>query len=604
VTETAVQTRRAFAGAARDLRTAWGLPATLASAGLSLALLLPPLVLGSLDLQDLAGWLYLALAATGLAFALGLAGMPSLCQGAFMAIGAFTAALLRARTGAGAIEAALAGLALTTLAGAALGLGFVRLGRVPFAVATWLFAWLVAIGLTAFPAISGGADGIAIPSSGLGDTGHYELALVLVVLACLALWAVSRGPPGLALSALRQRRAAALALGVRATRLRLGAFVVSAALGGLAGSLSVQLQGIADPTGYDPFLSFKLLAAIVLGGMASALGAVGGLAALSGLTQLSHWLGDLERLSAARFDPMLFAILVLVVLGLGGSGIVPWLRRFVPGLTPKRPDGAPAAHASARHGATMAAQGIRKRFGGVVALDGLELDAPTGTIVALIGPNGSGKTTALRILSGTLAADAGRLELDGAPLNGAGMAHRVELGIVRTLQRTAVFEEMTVLENVLAGAGVRRRYGNAIRTVLATPKAREEERARRASAIRTLTTVGLDGRAGDRVRTLSASEQRRLMLAAALATEPRVLLLDEISAGGTTGDVGLLAEILDRLRREGLTIVLVEHNLRLVRDVASSVVVLDHGKTIATGTPAEVATLPQVQAAYLGRHRL
>jgi branched-chain amino acid transport system permease protein len=531
--------------------------------------------------------------------------MPSLCQGAFMAVGAFTAALLRARTGAGPIESALAGLALTTLVGIGLGVGFVRLGRVPFAVATWLFAWLVALGLAAFPSISGGANGIAVASSGLGETGHYELALVLVCLSCLALFAVSRGAPGLALSALRQRRAAAIGLGVRATRLRLGAFVVSAALGGLAGSLSVQLQGIADPTGYGPFLSFKLLVAVLIGGMTAVLGAVTGLAALSGLTQLSHWIGNLEGLSAARFDPMLFAILVLVVLGFGGAGIVPWLRRLVPrmGRGPARRPPA-ASSRPPRGGATLRAEGIGRRFGGVVALDGLALEAGPGTIVALIGPNGSGKTTALRIFSGTLAPDGGRVELDAEPLDGTGIATRVERGVVRTLQRTAVFPEMTALENVLAGAGVHRPYGGAVRTVLATPKARAEDRAERASALATLGLVGMEETADVPAGTLSGAEQRRLMLASALATEPRVLLLDEISAGGTAGDVRQLAEILDGLRQDGLAIVLVEHNLRLVRDVASTVVVLDHGRTIAAGSPRAVATLPQVQAAYLGRHRL
>jgi branched-chain amino acid transport system permease protein len=602
VTEAVEQTRRAFVGAAHDLREAWRLPATLAAVGIALAFVIPPLAFSSLDLQDLAGWLYLALAATGLAFALGLAGMPSLCQGAFMAIGAFTAALLRTRTGAGPIEAALAGLAVTTLAGVGLGVGFVRLGRVPFAVATWLFAWLVALGLVAFPSIGGGADGIAIPSSGLGETGHYLLALVLVVLACLAFWAVARGAPGLALSALRQRRAAALALGVRATRLRLGAFVVSAALGGLAGSLGVQLQGIADPTAYDPFLSFKLLAAVLIGGMTAALGAVAGLAALSGLTQLSHWIASLEGLSAARFDPMLFAILVLVVLGLGGAGIVPWLRRLLPARRQCHEER--LSSPPRQGGSTLSASGIGKRFGGLVALDGLELESQPGSIVALIGPNGSGKTTALRILSGTLSPDAGRLRLGDVPLDGTRIATRVDLGIVRTLQRTAVFEEMSALENVLAGATVRRRYGDALRTVAATPKARAEDRSLRAAALTTLEQVGLEPKADDRADTLSASEQRRLMLAAALATSPRVLLLDEISAGGTAEDVRRLAGILERLRDEGLSIVLVEHNLRLVREVASTVVVLAGGKTIAAGTPAEVSQLPQVQAAYLGTHRL
>src|SRR5262249_16103086 len=159
------------------------------------------------------------------------------------------------------------------------------------------------------------------------------------------------------------------------TRLRLGAFVASAALGGLAGSLGVQLQGIADPGAYDPFLSFKLLAAVLLGGMTSATGAVAGLAGLSGLRQLSPSIGNVGGLSAAGCEPVLFAILVLVVLGFGGAGIVPWARRLL-GLDRPRPS-LPARPAAPAHrgGAALAAEDIRKRFGGVVALDGLELEA-------------------------------------------------------------------------------------------------------------------------------------------------------------------------------------------------------------------------------------
>ena len=354
----------------------------------------------------------------------------------------------------------------------------------------------------------------------------------------------------------------------------------------------MQLQGIADPNGYDPFLSFKLLAAVLLGGMTSAIGAVAGLAGLSGLTQLSHWIGSLEGLSAARFDPMLFAILVLVVLGFGGAGIVPWAQRLL-GLDRSRQATAGAVAAPVpRGGATLSAEGVRKRFGGVVALDGLELEAHPEAIVALIGPNGSGKTTALRILSGTLHPDGGRVELDGHELNGDGIAGRVERGIVRTLQRTAVFEDMTALENVLAGAGVRRHFGGALRTVLATPKSRAEDRELRSRALATLELVELTDTGGRRAGTLSASEQRRLMLASALATDPRILLLDEISAGGTAEDVRRLAGILERLRSEGLAIVLVEHNLRLVRDVASSVVVLDYGQDHRRGSAGRGGRAP------------
>jgi len=306
------RTGAALATAARDVRRAWRWPATAAAAGLGLAVL-APLVLDSLQVQGLASWLYLALAATGLGFAVGLAGIPSLGQGAFMAVGAFTAALLRAKTGAGPLEAALAGLVVSTLAGFVLGLGFVRLGRVLFAVATWLVAWLVALGLAAFPSISGGTQGLVISRGSIAGipmtaTIHYELALVLVALSILALFAITRGVPGLALSALRQRRAAALALGVRATRLRLGAFVASAAIGGLAGALSVQLAGIADAAGYGPFLSFKLFASVLLGGMTTAAGGLAGLGVISGIAHFAHWLGarPFGLMVAGRTDPKSF----------------------------------------------------------------------------------------------------------------------------------------------------------------------------------------------------------------------------------------------------------------------------------------------------------
>jgi len=602
VNAVAARTTGAFGDALTEARRAWRWPATLATAAFVVALF-APLVLSRIQMQELAAWLYLSLAAIGLAFAVGLAGMPSLCEGAFMAVGAFTAAQLRSKAGADPVSATIAGAALATAAGALLGIAFVRLGRVLFAVATWLVAWLVALSLAAFPELSGGARGLPIRAGAFTETIHYELALVLVALAALVFFAIARGAPGLALAALRVRPPAARVLGVPATRLRLGAFVASAGIGGLAGALAVQLAGIADPAGYGPFLSFKLFAAVLLGGAATALGPLAGLAAISALFHIAHWIGDLENVSTTRFEPMIAAALLLFVLGIGGGGIVPWLRRFVPARTAAI-EASPAPPPRRFAGATFAAAGIRKSFGGLAALVDLSLTAEPGTIVALIGPNGSGKTTALRIFSGTLVSDGGRLTLDGAPLIADTTTERVRSGVARTLQRTAVFDELTALENVLVGAGLERGYGGAIRSALATPKERAETERLRGEALDILDLVGLRAAASTPAAHLSSSDQRLTMLAAALATRPRVLLLDEPAAGGSAEDVARLARLLDALRGDGLTIVLVEHNLRLVSAVAERVVVLDGGRTIADGPPAEVAREPTVRDAYLGTHRL
>ena len=605
--QTAVELRRA----AEEARTRWSSLAWLSLGALVLAAAVPFLSLPGVRLDALADTAYLALAATALGLAVGPAGLPSLGTGAFMAIGALTSALLVARSGWPLEPAVLAGTAAALAAGLLSG-GVVRLRRAFVAVSTWLLAWLVWLFLLAFPSVSGGSQGLILPQKTLlglegTPTVHFEVALALTALTALAVAAVRRGAPGLELSALRQAPGLATSLGVRLERRRLGAFAASAAVAGLAGGLAVQLQAVADPASYDPFLSFKLLVAVLLGGAAATLGPATGVALLGLIGLVSGPLARALQLPLERFDAAVAALLLVFVLALGGRGVLPWLLQRLRGEGPTgRASSAPLPPrpVPGPREPILGASGLRKAFGGVVAVDGLSLELSRGETAALIGPNGSGKTTALRLISGASAPDAGSIALGGAEVTAAPSADRVRLGIARTLQATSAFPELTALENVLVGRASLRRYGGLVRTALATPHARREQAAAEAAALEALALVGLEGAADVGTPELTTSQRRLVALAAALATEPQVLLVDELAAGAGIDELEALVGAVERIRDRCVAVLVVEHNLRLVRRVADRVLVLAAGSIVAEGSVTEVAASGIVQEAYLGTARL
>jgi ABC-type branched-subunit amino acid transport system ATPase component/ABC-type branched-subunit amino acid transport system permease subunit len=546
-----------FAEALDDAAAAWSRRTTLTAAAFVVAAF-APIFVGEARIADLAGGLYLAVAAIGLAFAVGTGGLPSLAQGAFVACGAVTAAHLLA-AGVPTWLAALAGAAAGGLAGQLTGVLFVRLPSAGLAAATWVVSWLVSLGLTSITWFVGGAQGLVV-TGGPSPAQHYELALALTCLAAFAYAALTRAPAGLRLQAARDREAAAVGLAVPVARVRTAAFGASGVAAGLAGALGAQLAGVADPSQYGPYLSFKLFVVVLVGGAFAPLGPAVGVLVLGLLSLAADAVGSLEHVAAARSHTLLQAIMLLGVVSLGWDGILkPARRRWTAGRAADRAPGS----------GSLVARGLTKRYGAVSAAEDVWLTLPAGTLTALVGPNGSGKTTVLRMLAGVVQPDAGLVEHEG---------------VARTLQATAVFPSLTAIEHLLAAGAGRRRYGGLIRSLLRTPKARAEESSFVAEAEAIAARFGLppDVVAGE----LPVSDQRILMLAAASATGAPTLLVDEPTAGASVIDADRIASALAALRDDGRGLLVVEHNLGVVRRVANRVVALEGGRVVADGDPA------------------
>ncbi len=630
------------------------------------AILFPPVNGNEGNIDAVANALAFATLALGLNIVVGFAGLLDLGYAAFFAIGAYTygifasyqvqpewSAFWEPLQWLGLVERlALGGgpdhvhftvsfwlmLPVSAVVAAFFGVLFgaptLRLKGDYLAIVTLGFGEIVPIVARNTPSLTNGAaglNGVATPnlfgySFGVKSVPYYYLGLALIVFLIFVSARLKTSRIGRAWMAIREDEIAAEAMGIDRVRLKLLAFGVGAAFAGMTGTFYVAKLQTATPEMFMFPVSVMLLVMIVFGGIGSIAGVVLGALILQllqswflqDLTQWVHALGAftgvefLERVDLVQSIELIFGIILVGMMLYRREGLIP-AQRAVTALSHAEQTALPSrggftgvlaqtGKALDQSQPLLEIRNLSKSFGGIRAVAGLDLTVMPGRIVAVIGPNGSGKTTFFNLVTGLTRPDRGRVLFAGLDVTGLAPHVIVERGIARTFQNLRLFANMTVTDNVLVGTHVRTATG-ALGAVVRSPGVKREEEAARARAARVLGLFGnrLLPRAAHLARTLSYANRRRLEIARALVSEPTLLLLDEPTAGMNPTETLELTDQIRSLREAGITILLIEHKLGVVNEIADHVVVLDHGEKIAEGPPEEVHRNEEVLRAYLGR---
>jgi len=503
------------------------------------------------------------------------------------------------------------------------------------AIVTLGFGEIVPIVARNWPYMTNGAiglNGVQPPrlfgySFGVDSEPFYYLGLLMIAALILISLRLQNSRIGRAWMAIREDEIAASAMGINRVSLKLLAFAVGAGFGGMTGAFYVSKLQTATPDMFMFPVSVMILVMIVLGGMGSVYGVV--LAAiilqllqswfLQDLTGWVHKLGKwldsawLQRVDLVQSIELIFGIILVTMMLFRRQGLIP-ATRPTPALTLEQqtahvgrggfaaPIRGIAPKTDEPQRAMIEIRKLTRRYGGIVAVKDLDIVVESNSIVALIGPNGSGKSTTFNLITGMDEPSSGKVLLLDQDITGL-PAHLVtERGVARTFQNLRLFSNMTVRENILVAMHSRTTTG-PLAAVLRTPRSRAEEREAEERAIEIIGAFGnrLLPRANQMVKELSYANRRRVEIARALASRPKVLLLDEPTAGMNPAETLELSDQIRSLRTMGLTVFLIEHKLNVVNDIADKIIVLDHGEKIAEGTAAQVHSNPQVLEAYLGR---
>jgi branched-chain amino acid transport system permease protein len=536
----------------------------------------------------------------GLNLVVGFGGQLAIGYVALLTLGAYTASILVARTGLHPFLAFAAAGGVGAIAGVIVGLPALRLRTFYFAMTTLGFATIVTQVALAWQSVTGGGIGVAGPVMPAPlDTpwGFYLFCLFCAVACTWMTTNVARSRFGRALVAIRDAEVAAEATGISKPVLLLSVFLLSGASAAVAGGLFATLQSYITPDAFTFDLSVLFFIAILIGGRGSIMGPLLGTILLTVLPEFAAPL--------VAWSTFLYAALLLVIVLAMPGGIADLLdfrnRKPLRGDRSIVPRPALLAemldHVAAHE--RIALRGLVLSFGGVRAIDGLDLEIRPGQVHGLIGPNGSGKTTTLNVISGFNAPEAGSVTLGSLRLRDGTPQTRAPRGIARTFQTPRSIGEASVLQNVMIGGTITGR-GTLLESLFCLPRHRADERRLTAQAMHALRIVGLEVLAGVRADRLQHSELRFMEIARALMLRPAFLLLDEPAAGLSAEEIRRLGELIKQISRCGTGVLLVEHHADLIFDICDHVTVLNLGRQLAAGTPAEIRAHEEVVSAYLG----